>query len=98
VEALVRLKNTASSRGQIFNIGSVEEISILDLAKRVRSLLGSKSETKLIPYSEAYTPGFEDMPRRKPCIDKLHRVTGFRPEIPLDETILAVAQALRASP
>lgn len=95
VEALIRLKDTPAARGEIFNIGSVEEISILGLAQRVVALLHSKSEITLVPYAEAYTPGFEDMPRRRPCVDKLFRVTGFRPATPLDATILSVAQSLQ---
>lgn len=98
VEALVRLKESEASRGEIFNIGSTEEISILALARRVVSLLESESEVKLVPYAEAYIPGFEDMPRRRPCVEKLESVIGFRPSTPLDETILGVAQSFQGQP
>ncbi|HEX7859598.1 MAG TPA: NAD-dependent epimerase/dehydratase family protein [Verrucomicrobiae bacterium] len=95
IEAILRLQNAPSAIGEVVNIGSTEEISILDLAKRVVTLLHSKSEIRLVSYAEAYQPGFEDMPRRKPSVEKLRRLTNFTPGIPLDETILSVAQALR---
>jgi UDP-glucose 4-epimerase len=87
VEALVRLQNCTAARGEVFNIGSTEEITILDLAKLVIATLGSKSKIELIPYEQAYTPGFEDMRRRKPNVGKLASVTGFRPATTLREII-----------
>ena len=66
VEALVRLQNCEKARGEIFNIGGTEEISILELAKLVVETLGLKSKIELIPYDQAYAPGFDDMRRRKP--------------------------------
>jgi UDP-glucose 4-epimerase len=94
VEALVRLQNSPASRGEVFNIGSTEEISILELAKLVIATLGSKSKIELIPYDQAYTPGFEDMRRRKPSIEKLAATIGFRPATTLHETIRQTAAAL----
>src|SRR6185437_15571952 len=94
VEALVRLQHCAAARGQVFNIGSTEEITILDLAKLVISTLGSKSKIELIPYAQAYTPGFEDMRRRKPSVEKLASVTGFRPATTLRETIRQTAETV----
>jgi UDP-glucose 4-epimerase len=87
VEALWRLQNCVAARGQIFNIGSSEEITILGLAKLVIATLGSKSRIEHIPYAQAYAPGFEDMRRRKPSLEKLAALTGFRPATPLRETI-----------
>lgn len=98
VEALIRLQNTPEAVGQVVNIGSTEEISILDLARRVISRLGSKSEIRLIPYAEAYRPGFEDMPRRRPSIEKLSRLTKFAPSTSLDEIISSVAEAFQSAP
>ena len=92
VEALVRLQNTPVARGEVFNIGGTEEISILDLAKRVIETLGSKSPIELVSYAEAYAPGFDDMRRRKPVVEKLHRVTGFYPQTSLDEIIRRTAE------
>ena len=94
VEALVRLQNSTASRGEVFNIGSTEEISILDLAKLVIATLDSPSKIELIPYAQAYAPGFEDMRRRKPSVEKLCAATGFRPSTTLRETIRQTAEAL----
>jgi len=91
VEALVRLQNRAGANGEIFNIGGTEEVSILELARLVISTLESKSTVQLVPYSEAYAPGFDDMRRRKPLVEKLATVTGFRPTTPLREIILRTA-------
>ena len=91
VEALVRLQNCAAARGEIFNIGGTEEISILELAKLVGATLGSKSSIELVPYDQAYAPGFDDMRRRKPCVEKLERSAGFKPQTPLREIIRLTA-------
>jgi UDP-glucose 4-epimerase len=96
VEALVRLQASPAAVGEVFNIGSTAEISILRLAERVIELLGSKSSIQTIPYSEAYQPGFEDMLRRRPVVEKLRRMTDFSPSIPLDEIIRHIAESLRA--
>lgn len=87
VEAIMRLLNTRSAVGQVFNIGNDSEISIEDLAIKVRDTVGSKSEIRKIPYGEAYPLGFEDMLRRVPDVSKLERVTGFRPRTSLDTII-----------
>jgi UDP-glucose 4-epimerase len=70
--------------GQVFNIGSNIEISILELAERVKQITQSDSEIQFVPYDEAYEEGFEDMPRRVPDITKVSELVGFRPEISLD--------------
>jgi len=87
VEALIRLQNTVAARGQVFNIGSTEEISIQALAELVIRILGSKSLVELVPYVEAYAPGFDDMRRRKPIVDKLQEFISFRPATPLEQII-----------
>jgi len=86
VEALVRLQRAEAARGEVFNIGGTEEVTILDLARRVIEVLDSKSSTRLVPYAEAYAPGFDDMRRRKPGVEKLAAVTGFRPGTTLRES------------
>jgi len=91
VEALVRLARTPAARGEVFNVGGTEEVTIEDLARRVIALLGSASTVQLVPYHEAYAPGFEDMRRRRPAVGKLERVTGFLPATPLDEIIRRTA-------
>jgi UDP-glucose 4-epimerase len=81
--------------GQVFNIGNPEEISILDLAKRVRAATGSRSEIVLVPYDEAYEAGFEDMPRRVPDIGKINRLVGYAPTIGLDDILRKVIEEQR---
>jgi UDP-glucose 4-epimerase len=94
VEALVRLQISPAGRGRIFNVGGTEEVSILALAQRVVEILGSRSRLELVPYSEAYAPGFEDMRQRKPAVERLAATIGFRPSTPLRDIILQTAAAL----
>ncbi len=91
VEALVRLMNSQRTRGEIFNIGGTEEVSILGLAELVIKTLGSKSKIELVPYEKAYAPGFDDMRRRKPRVEKLERFLSFRPQTTLKEIIRRTA-------
>ena len=84
VGALVSLMEKEEAVGQVFNIGSNEEVSILEVARRVKELTGSKSEIVFVPYDEAYEEGFEDMPRRVPDITKVRGLVGFEPKEPLD--------------
>jgi len=90
VGALVKLMDTEDSVGDVFNIGSNQEISILDLAKRVKELTDSDSEIIFVPYDEAYEEGFEDMPRRIPDVSKVNKLIAFKPEKKLDEILQAV--------
>ena len=76
VEALVRLQNCPAARGQIFNVGSEEEIEIRELAERVIEVLDSKSAIEFVPYDLAYTEGFEDMQRRRPVVNRLLGTVG----------------------
>jgi UDP-glucose 4-epimerase len=93
VEALVRLQNCPAARGQVFNVGGTEEITMLDLAARVIGTMKSPSVIELVPYSQAYEPGFDDMRRRKPVIEKLAAAIGFRPGTPLQTIIERTAAA-----
>jgi UDP-glucose 4-epimerase len=92
VEALVRLQDCKKARGEIFNIGGTEEVSMLELARLVVKTLGSKSKIELIPYDQAYAPGFDDMRRRKPLVEKLERFVKFKPQTPLHEIIRLTAK------
>jgi len=94
VEALIRLQACPAARGEVFNVGGTEEVSIRQLAELVIEVLGSHSKIEHLPYSQAYAPGFEDMRRRKPQVDKLARVTGFRPSTSLREIIRVTSAAL----
>ncbi|MBX5478412.1 MAG: GDP-mannose 4,6-dehydratase [Pyrinomonas methylaliphatogenes] len=90
VGALMRLMEHPQAVGEVFNIGSNEEVTILELAERVRKLTGSPSEIVFVPYDEAYEQGFEDMPRRVPDISKINALIGFRPTKSLDEILQTV--------
>jgi UDP-glucose 4-epimerase len=92
VGALVKLMEREEAVGQVFNIGSNEEVSIMGLARRVKELAGSKSEIVTVPYDEAYEEGFEDMPRRVPDISKVSALTGFRPTVTLDQILQSVIE------
>jgi len=90
VEALARLLATPAAVGQVFNVGSDEEIAIESLAGRVRDAAGSASEIRHVSYDDAYARGFEDMRRRVPDVSKLERATGFRCRTPLAEIVADV--------
>jgi UDP-glucose 4-epimerase len=92
VGALTRLMDEEKAVGQVFNIGSSEEVSIMELARRVKELTGSKSEIMTIPYDEAYEEGFEDMPRRVPDTTKISALVGFRPTVTLDQILQTVIE------
>jgi UDP-glucose 4-epimerase len=94
VEALVRLQDCRKARGEIFNIGGTEEVSMLELARLVVKTLGSKSKIELVPYDRAYAPGFDDMRRRKPLVEKLERFVKFRPGTTLREIIKLTAETI----
>jgi UDP-glucose 4-epimerase len=91
VEALVRLRNEQKARGEIFNVGGTEEVSVMELARLVVATLGSKSKIELVPYDQAYAPGFDDMRRRKPHVEKLERFVKFKPQTTLKEIIRLTA-------
>ena len=90
VGALMKLMDDDRAIGQVFNVGSDQEITIMDLAKKVKQLTNSESEIVLVPYDEAYEEGFEDMPRRVPDISKSHKQVGFAPKIDLDGILRSV--------
>ena len=87
VESLVRLMDNQDARGKVFNIGSDQEISIMQLAEKVKELTGSSSEIKRIPYTDVYPHGFEDMQRRKPDVSKLRAAVDFAPKTKLEDII-----------
>jgi len=87
VRAMVALVAEPGAVGEIFNVGGTEEISILNLARRILARSGSRSEIKRIPYDEAYEAGFEDMRRRVPDITKIQTMIGWNPTITLDQTL-----------
>ena len=90
VEALYRLINCSSSFGKVVNIGNPEEVTINDLAQRIKDLSNSSSSIQHIPYEQAYVEGFEDMRRRVPDISLARELIGFRPERDLNEILRSV--------
>ena len=91
VRALLLVMDSDKAVGNVFNIGNNQQISILELAKKVIEITGSKSEILKLPYSEAYPEGFEDMQRRVPDISKITSVLGWTPQIGLDQIIKDIA-------
>jgi UDP-glucose 4-epimerase len=87
VDGVLRLLDHPGAQGLVFNIGSPEEISMLDLARRVSSLVGSNSPIELVTYEDAYAKGFEDVPRRVPDIGKIRTLTGWQPTRTLDDIL-----------
>jgi len=90
VGALIKVMDHADSVGQVYNIGSTEEISIVKLAEKVKGLTNSDSEIVFVPYDEAYEEGFEDMPRRVPDTSKIKQLVGFQPKMKLDGILQSV--------
>jgi UDP-glucose 4-epimerase len=98
VGALIKLMDTTESIGQVFNIGSTEEISILQLAEKVKELTQSTSEIVFVPYDDAYEEGFEDMPRRVPDTTKINQLVGFKAEMKLNGILETVISFHRGRP
>jgi UDP-glucose 4-epimerase len=95
IDALITLASDPRAIGEVFNVGNTGEISIGDLAERVKALTGSTSPIQLIPYDQAYEEGFEDMPRRMPDLTKLRTLIGYEPKVALDEIIGQVVEHFR---
>jgi nucleoside-diphosphate-sugar epimerase len=95
VDGLVRLMQEPKAVGQVFNIGNGGEISMRELAEKVKAMTGSASEIVTIPYDQAYEAGFEDMPRRVPDISKIRALVGYEPKVQLDEILARVIDYIR---
>jgi UDP-glucose 4-epimerase len=95
VSGLLALVEEPRAVGEVFNIGNTEEITIRDLAERVKALTGSSSPIVTIPYDQAYETGFEDMPRRVPDISKIRNLVGYEPTVALDEILAKVIEHFR---
>jgi UDP-glucose 4-epimerase len=95
VRGVVALSQDPKAVGEIFNLGSSREISILELAQKIIERSNSRSEIKLIPYDQAYEAGFEDMRRRVPSIDKITTAIGWQPTVPLEQTLDEVIAQFR---
>ena len=97
VEALVRLAGEQRAIGEVFNIGNMGEVTIGDLAERVKQMTGSCSPIQYVPYDQAYEAGFEDMPRRVPDITKIRDFVGYEPKVKLDDILRSVIEHMRAN-
>ncbi len=97
VGALIALVREPRAVGEVFNIGSLEEVTIGELAARVKAMTGSSSPVECIPYDKAYEAGFEDMRRRVPDIGKISALIGYRPKVHLDEILSRVIDFTRTS-
>ena len=95
VRAMVALMDEPRAVGQVFNIGNGTEITIADLAGKVKQLTGSSSAIVRVPYDQAYEAGFEDMPRRVPDISKVRGLVGYEPTVELDEILTRVIEYFR---
>jgi UDP-glucose 4-epimerase len=95
VDALLRLMQSPAGAGNVFNVGSEEEVSIEELARRVISLTESTSTLEHLTYEQAYGQPFDDMPRRVPKLDKIRSVIPFQPKYRLDDIIRSVAEGVR---
>ena len=94
VRAITGLMEAPAAVGEIFNIGTDEEVTIDELARRVKTMTLSSSEIVHVPYDDAYAPGFEDMDRRVPDIDKINRTIGWKPTLTLDQTLEGIIAAV----
>ncbi len=95
VDALARLALEPRAVGEVFNIGGSGEVTMRDLATRVKTMTNSDSPIVTVPYDVAYEAGFEDMPRRVPDVSKLHSLIGFEPKMGLDDIIRSVVEYVR---
>jgi UDP-glucose 4-epimerase len=91
----VRLLDTPSAYGEVFNVGTDREISVADLAAMIRSMAASRSEIVRVPYQEAYGAGFEDMQRRVPDLAKVRRLIDYQPRHSLEQTLDDIIQFIR---
>jgi len=87
VRAMADLSQAPQAVGQVFNIGSQEEVTIMELAERVKRRTGSQSEIRFVSYDQAYEAGFEDFRRRVPSLDKIRAAVEWEPTLSLDQTI-----------
>ena len=95
VGALLRLVAEPQAVGKVINIGNTQEVTILQLAERVKALSGSKSAVRMIPYDQAYESGFEDMPRRLPDLSRVRSLIGYEPKNDLDNILTQVIDYFR---
>ncbi len=96
VDALVGIAAHPEANGEVYNVGGNHEITIMELAERIKEMTRSKSRIVLVPYSTAYEEGFEDMQRRVPDVSKLNRLIGYEPKISLEDSLQSIIEDQRA--
>ncbi|HEY1730589.1 MAG TPA: GDP-mannose 4,6-dehydratase [Terriglobales bacterium] len=96
VDALVGIAAHPDANGEVYNVGGNHEITIMELAERIRKMTKSKSRIVTVPYSTAYEEGFEDMQRRVPDVGKLNRLIGYEPKISLEDSLQSIIEDQRA--
>jgi UDP-glucose 4-epimerase len=92
VRGTIALADDPASYGNVYNIGSSEEVSIEQLARRIKELTGSNSEIRYVPYEQAYSHAFDDLRRRVPSLEKIQKRTGYRPEKSLDDILKLIIE------
>ena len=95
IPAIKSLAESSEAEGRVFNIGAKDEISILDLARKVKDMCNSQSKIILVPYEQATEEGFEDMRRRIPDISRINDLIGWNPSIALDDTIVDIIKQFK---
>jgi UDP-glucose 4-epimerase len=98
VRAVIDLAGNGGATGEVYNVGSEEEVTIAELASLVKDKTGSASPIVFVPYEEAYEEGFEDMPRRVPDLTKIQRLIAYRPTLALGEILDEVIAYYHARP
>ena len=97
VRGVMMLADSADAVGQIFNIGTDREVTIIELAQRICAITGSDSVIETVPYDRVYKEPFEDIRRRVPDLDKIRRVVGYQPEVDLDTLLRRTVEAVQAA-
>lgn len=96
VRGVLLLADHPAANGEVFNIGTDEEVTVLELAERIVARTGSASRVEFIPYEEAFGSGFEDMPRRVPDLGKIMSLVGYRPEVTLDQLLSMTIDSIQS--
>ena len=92
VNALIGIAAHPQANGEVYNVGSTHEITMMELAERIKGMTNSKSHIVTVPYSTAYEDGFEDMRRRVPDVGKLNRLIGYEPKVSLDDALRSIIE------
>ncbi|PWT89362.1 MAG: nucleoside-diphosphate sugar epimerase [Acidobacteria bacterium] len=95
ISGIIALVNDPRSWGNVYNIGSTEEITIEELAKRIKSMTGSSSEIRYVPYETVYNQAFDDMRRRVPSLEKIEKQVGYKQSVSLDQTLKIIIDSFR---